>query len=585
MHEGKAGFEIAAGGEEYASLLELPMTETERTAIMALVKHGSQNRAAEALGWKRTRVQSRLRSVQARARAAAAVSGSTAPKVDGHVGVAPANVPAHLAGATTARYLLTAAQNNTHVHADFLTNLEAYAAFIGARIMVARFSYNKAAYGANSTKAGRGPTGADTAGMWYDPAIAAYVCDDPERHGSCRWQLAPGESGLLWCAEMNILPTAVHPLSGLDAYSGSASGVFPHAKIALESVPVIGDREPKFLYTTGAITQRNYIAKKEGLKAEFHHQFGALLVEVDLATGDWWARQINADDSGAFMDLTRRVADGEVTTGHSLLAIAWGDVHASEIDPKVRAVNWGKPGCVIDVLRPKYQIWHDTFSMRSRSHHEQKSFAARAEKFFMGPDADTVESELEDTATLMGIAHRDWCEMVVVSSNHDRHLERWLDEADYKADLPNAEFFLEMQLARVRALRVGGGGEWNALEWALVQRPTQCPAPGALGARFLGRDESFRIGPPGHEIECGAHGDEGPDGARGNTSNLSRLSVRIVKGHDHKATIRHGVFSSGVCNRRLAYAHGPSSWSISHTAVYTNGKRCILTQRAGKLWL
>jgi len=224
---------------------------------------------------------------------------------------------------------------------------------------------------------------------------------------------------------MNILPTAVHPLSGLESYSGAASAVFPHAKIALESVPVIGNRAPKMLYTTGAVTLRNYIAKKEGLKAEFHHQFGALLVEVDLVTGDWWARQLNADDGGTFHDLRNKVEDGTVTD-QPVLAISWGDVHAAEIDPKVRACNWGHSAgrAVIDALRPKHQFWHDTFSMRSRSHHEQKSFASRAAKYYEGKAADLVEDEIAATATLMGIAHRDWCEMIVVSSNHDRHLER-----------------------------------------------------------------------------------------------------------------------------------------------------------------
>jgi hypothetical protein len=558
------------------------MTATERTAIKALCEHGSQHAAADALGWKRTKLQSRLRAVQARA--AKAAPAPEPPPVHGHVPAPRANpAPAVPSGATTARYILTAAQNNTPVHADFLANLQAYARAIGARIMVSRFSYNKAAFGAKSTKAGRAPGAADTEGLWYDPAIAEYVCDDPARHGSCRWQLAPD---LVWCAEMNIMPTAVRPLSGLESYAGEASGIFPHAKIALESVPVIGDRPPKFNYTTGAVTQRNYIAKKEGLKGEFHHAYGALLVEVDLATGDWWCRQLNATDDGSFYDLTRRVEGGAVTLGHRILAINPGDVHASEIDPTVRALLWeaSHGRAAIDVLRPEIQILHDTESFRNRSHHELKSFAKRFEKWHAGPRLDTVETEVGVTASLLSIAARDWCQTVVVSSNHDRHGERWLDEADFRQDLPNAEFFLEAQLARVRALRVGGteAEQWNFLEWAVARA---WPDYATAGVRFLRRDESFVIGPPDHPIECGQHGDEGADGARGNTANYARMAVRMNKGHDHRATLHNGVASAGVCNRRLAYCHGPSSWSISHILTYQNGKRTIVTQRAGKLWL
>jgi hypothetical protein len=584
-------------GARYAHLLDQPMTTTERAAIEALVQHGSQNVAAAALGWKRTKLQSRLRAVQARvsldaaadrlvdeARAAAGEPTPEAPVVRGRVSVLgpqPAP-PCPDAPAGTRVYILTAAQNNTPVHAAFLANLEALAAHRGATIMVSRFTYNKAAYGKKSTKAGRGATSADTAALWYDPAILKYVCDEPELHGSCRWQLAPD---LLWCAEMNILPTAVLPLSGLESYAGTSSGIFPHAKVALESIPVLGDRPPKFNYTTGAVTQRNYIAKKEGLKGEFHHQFGALLVEVDDATGDWWCRQLNATDDGNFYDLTTRVADGKVETklAFGLLAFQPGDVHAIEIDQQVATVLWGRDGDpgALDYLRPAHQFVHDTFSHRNRSHHELKSFEARYAKWCAGELGDSVEAEVEMTAALLRRAHRPWCKTVVVSSNHDRHLERWLDDTDYKQDLPNAAFFLEAQLARVRATQAWPDRSWSAFQWA-AQR-AGCPRD----ILFLARDQSFRIGAPGHEIECGSHGDEGPNGSRGAPGNLSKLSVRMNTGHTHSACLRHGLAVAGVCNRRLPYAHGASSWSVSHTGTYQNGKRVILTARGaqGKLWL
>jgi hypothetical protein len=568
--------------KDYRDLLSLPVTAVEREVIDALVKYGSQNAAAEGLGYKRTRVQSALRRVQARQRAATnAVSDADrrAQALEGHVSTKAPMQMGVKPGTTVARYVLTSAQNNTRVHEEFLCNLEAYAEHIGAEIMISRYSYNKAAFGAKSTKAGRAPTAADTQGLWYDPRIEQYVCDDPDRHGSCRYQLAPD---LMWCAEMNILPTAIRPLSGLESYAGTASGIFPHAKIALESVPVIGDRPPKINYTTGTCTQRNYIAKKEGLKGEFHHCYSALIVEVETATGEWWVRQLNANEDGSFQDLNFAV-EGGVITNTDVLAVNWGDVHAVEIDPAVAIANWGAYGerhshgrlGVIDFLRPAYQFWHDTGSFAARGHHEIKVFSRRLEKHVSGGKADLVEAEIDAAADLLQVAHRDWCTTVIVSSNHDRHGERWLDEADYRQDLPNAAYFLEAQLARVRAIQAGE--DWDFLQWALIR--AECASP-----TFCKRDSSFKIGPPGHEIECGQHGDEGPDGARGNTANLSRMATRINKGHDHKATIRDGVYSAGVCNRRLPYAHGPSSWSVSHIVTYPSGKRAIITMRCGKYW-
>jgi hypothetical protein len=465
-------------------------------------------------------------------------------------------------------YVLTYAQNNTRVHVQFWRNLKAYCEHRGAELKVARGCYNLAAYGAGAVKPGqaKGDRG-DRGELWFDPAITPYVCDDPAKHGSCRWRLAPD---LLWCAEMQIEPTAVRPLSGLESYAGESSGIFPHTKIALESLPGAG--KAKFNFTTGACTQRNYIQKKAGIKAEFHHAYGALVVEVD-ANGDWWARHLNATNDGSFYDLGLRVRAGRVTSGHRPEAINWGDVHASEIDADVRDLNW-REGGILDTLRPRFQFMHDVHSFRSRSHHEEKSYGARLVK--LGRPLDSVEGELQMTLDLLNDARRKFCQTIIVSSNHDRHGERWLDESDYKRDLPNAEFFLEAQLARTRALKAGR--PWDFLAWALRDR-WGCPD------RFLAHDEPFVICSPDHPVQCGWHGDEGANGARGTTQNLLRVSIRINKGHDHSLTIRDGVTSAGACARKFSYEHGPSSHSVSHILTYKSGKRAGLTMRAGKCWL
>jgi hypothetical protein len=68
--------------KDYASLMLLPMTTLERETIEALVYYGSQQAAADGLGWKRSRVQSRLRAVQARQKAA---SEAVAKGKDGYL--------------------------------------------------------------------------------------------------------------------------------------------------------------------------------------------------------------------------------------------------------------------------------------------------------------------------------------------------------------------------------------------------------------------------------------------------------------------------------------------------------------------
>lgn len=483
-----------------------------------------------------------------------------------------------------ARYILTSAQNNTRVHGRFFENLEAYAKFVDARIMVSRFTYNKSSYvSKKSTKPGRGPTVDDMADAWYDTKLDPYICDDPARHGSCQWQLAPG---LVWCAEMNILPTAARPLSGLGTYTRLASGVFPHAKIAMQSIPVGTNDDPKFVYTTGTVTHRNYIQKKAGLKADFHHAYAALIVEVN-SEGEWWARHLNCIGRGSFydcpagMDGLCYVDGGDVYDGERAEALNVGDLHASEADEDALEALWGKGG-IVDTIKPKYQFLHDVFSMRSRSHHDFKSFGRMFEKFLDG--VESVEKEVAVTAEVVKRALRPDCEVVIVNSNHDRHGERWLDEADYRRDLLNSEFFLEAQLDRLKSLRYARDNlkigtkprPWNFLEWALRRSQVQ-------GVRILDQDASFVIcRDKSGGIECGWHGDDGPNGSRGTTQSLLNVGRRVNKGHDHTAAILDGVYSAGACARRFSYQHGPTAHSVSHIITYPNGKRTILTVKNGR---
>jgi hypothetical protein len=484
------------------------------------------------------------------------------------------------------RYLLSSAQNNTHVFAPFLKNLEAYRLWHEqnnghCELQIARFSYNKNQFlNPKSQKFGT-IKASDEDQCWYDEAIAPYVCDDPKIHGTRRWQLAPD---LFWCSEMNILPTATDPLSDLKTYTGSASSIFPHAKVAMKGVPTVREIEgnTKHIYTTGTVTGRNYVQKKAGLKAEFHHTFAAILAEVN-EFGDWWVRQLVADSKGNFEDCPGgkviKVANGEVSSESGRIeALNWGDIHAEDVPEERIQRYWGEQAnSVVNLLRPKYQIANDIHSFHARSHHEINKFSKNYEKFIQG--IDRVDAEVDRTAALLNRMEREFSTTVVISSNHDRFGERWLDECSFKSDLQNVEYYLEAQLERVRAIK-RGETDWMFLEWAAKR--AGCPET----VRFLKIDDSFVIcAKSGHPIECGLHGDIGPNGSRGSTMNLSTVGSRISKGHDHTATIKDGVYSAGTCALDQKYNRGgATTWSVSHIICYTSGKRAILTERSQRLW-
>lgn len=460
------------------------------------------------------------------------------------------------------RYILTSAQNNTPVWKDCWYNLRAMAEHYDARVMVARFTYDKSSYGENAVKPGT-LKASDFDGLWYDPEVLPFVCDEMV-------ELAPG---LVWCGELNILPTAVNPLSGLEAYTGRASGIFPHATFAMDSV-ASGKREAtKINYTTGTVTQRNYIQKKAGLKAEHAHGYGALLVEV-TPDGSWFVRQLQAAPDGSVRDLDLCARGGFVSEGHRVEAVTWGDVHARMLDPTVRELSWGEGG-MLEALRPRFQFVHDVLDFRARNHHDVASGLRMFARYASGQDS--VEDEVREVGELLDSIHRDWCETVVVDSNHDRAMERWVVETDYRRDPANAMYYLEAALACHRAIRDGDEG-FHLLEWA-VRRSGH-----GQKVRFLREDESFVVCRDQQGgIECGMHGHLGPNGMRGGIVAFGRMGRRANVGHAHSAAIYRGVFQAGTSSLLdLGYNRGPSSWSHSHIVTYPEATRTVVTMWNGR---
>jgi len=512
-------------------------TERQREVARAVIATGSVSAAARELGIKRSQVQRALTALRRKGALAAS--------------------------STIRRYLLTAAQDDTAVHAPFWQNLLAYGEHLGAEVMVGPFTYNKAVFSDHETRGGA-----------FRAELQPYLRYD-------QVDLGP----IVFCAEMNTLPTAVQPLSGLEAYTGQKWSVFPHAKVALLSVPTAVDRLPKQIMTTGCCTIDNYIEKKAGLKARFHHIIGATLVEID-DEDRVWCRQLNAASDGSFQDMDVVVRDGEITDGHAVEAVCWGDLHVEKMDPIIADAGWGVdlehmtcvPGdTMIDALRPRYQFFHDALDFTARNHHNIKDHHHRFRMIQAG--TDLVESDVAGVARFARATQRDFCQTVFVFSNHDDALPRWLKTADFREDPANAPFFLRCQLALYEAMQ-REDRDFNVFWWALQQVDDRRMD----GLLFVDDDESFVICQATGGVECGMHGHLGINGSRGSAVQLTKTAMRINRGHEHSPSIHAGVYTAGISGRLdQGYNRGLSGWSQTHIVTYPNGKRTLVTMVDG-MW-
>jgi hypothetical protein len=336
------------------------------------------------------------------------------------------------------------------------------------------------------------------------------------------------------------------------------------------------DQPVKLMYTTGCATQLNYIQKKAGQKAEHHHRYAFLIVEVD-GKGNWWVRQVAARKNGrVIQDLNVLVEDGVVTsTKASVAAITWGDIHATKADPKVTAASMD----MLDTLRPKHQALHDLFEGAGFNPHDRK-YKNNHEKFAIWlRGLHRVSEEFARTKAVIEQYLRPGCITIVPDANHDRKwLKLWLREFDYRVDPANAELFLRLQAFMYSEISKGKlPKNVNLVERAMVN---EAGLPkGAVS--FLIPDESYIVG----EVELGMHGHLGANGANGSPNNLSKIGVKLSTAHTHTTGIYHGLYVAGtstVLTQEWGYTTGPSAWTHSHVLQYDNGQRCIVTQRGDK---
>lgn len=450
------------------------------------------------------------------------------------------------------RYVVTAAQNATPVHMQFFASLRNYCIRMGAQLIVIPYRYR------NPTSMWTERAAADD---WWAPELAPYLLDrriELNRH-------------LVLLADIKTQPTATSPLQGFETMTGSRSAIVGHPKLELVTVPTPQERLPKILTTTGAVTERNYIPSKAGKKGEFHHTFGACVVELE--GGLFHMRQINAVKDGSFCELEYEYGP-DWRKPSELAGLVMGDTHVEFVDPDVVKATFG-PGGIVQSLRPKYLVWHDVHDFYSRSHWHRGEVFVNYVKHHTG--RDNVEKMLDETFAFIDRHTPKGATNIFVSSNHpNNHLSRWLKETDPRGDPENCVFWartFEALCMRARMTDSGARTVDPFTYWAKKKLNVagQCV--------FLDQDQNYQI----NGIEVGYHGDHGPNGARGNIRSFGKIGAKPVIGHGHSPGIKDGVYQTGTNSRlRLEFMRGPSSWLHTDCLIYRNGKRTLLNVIDGK---
>ena len=366
--------------------------------------------------------------------------------------------------------------------------------------------------------------------------------------------------------------TATNPLTGLESLSGAASAIYGHAQLAMRMVPVTSNRYPKVLYTTGSISQSKYSDTRAGIRGDHHHGYGGIVLERDGRR--FHIRGLVADDSGGFYDLDRYYGPKSSKKAKRALALVTGDTHAQFADPKCADATFNNADSLCSVVNPEKIVRHDLLDFAASGHHNRKDPVHKIAIHAAG--MQYVEKELELTTAMLNDTTPPGVENIVIASNHNEHLMRWLKEVCAPLDEPwNAGVWIDLWSALKDTIYMGDGG-------------AQCGDPFALWAekrltvhaKFLDRGESCMIG----GIEVALHGDAGTNGSRGSLNQFAKLGVKTITGHSHTPGIKHGAYAVGTSSRlKLSYNRaGASSWAHCHCIIHPNGKRQLVFVIDGK---
>ena len=435
-------------------------------------------------------------------------------------------------------FVVTSAQDTTGPFRPFFESLKVYCDSRGAELIIIPVHYkNVSLYTA----------GQEYKKAWH-PDIEPYLIDQRVSLG-----------GLDVMANIKVAATAANPLSDLDSIGGGRWTIFGHSQMAMEPVPTAGSKRPKRMYTTGSVTQKNYSETKYGAKAEFHHVFGALVVELDGRRV--FIRQLNADSTGGFYDLDKHYTAEGVTEGHRPASLTTGDEHVKWMRPSVKRATYTDEDSIVKTLRPEVIVRHDVIDAYAVSHHHLNDPLTQYKKHHKGDNC--ARSELDQCVDFINATTPDDSETWIVASNHHDHIDKWLARASANADHHNADLILELQAKQRQAIR--DGTDIRAFPIYLGERLT-------CKYRILDRNTPAMI----KGVDHSQHGDVGTGGSKGSARALSKAAHKMTLGHSHVARIVKSVYQAASSAGELEYYKGLGAHTNTHVLQYPNGKRTLI---------
>lgn len=338
---------------------------------------------------------------------------------------------------------------------------------------------------------------------------------------------------------------SIDPLFKVDP---DRSIIIAHSKQAFTSVPNRIGEHPHLLYFTGCITKPNYADNRQGRVAKQNHVQGGCIVEI-VDNKDFHIRNFQCDIENGFADEGCYYKGSNVSKIKSDIVL--GDIHCGSESKE--AIESSKQ--MIKEFQCKKVYLNDLFDARSVSHHEDRDLYS---KYNRPVHQQSLQSELDYLGNFLINFYKDieHSELIVVPSNHDHFVSRWLTEGRFVFDSPkNAKLGAELFSHYL-------DGE-NPIEYYLRSRGFLKKIKIKF---FYFTDEIVSYG---YDIH---HGHKGVNSPKGSIKAFDKCYGKNASAHTHQPKKdKNSVVAGTNCSLDQHYIIGTgSSWLGSNILLYEN---------------
>lgn len=359
-------------------------------------------------------------------------------------------------------------------------------------------------------------------------------------------------SSNLLAKDVKLYPAHRNPAYGNRDLAKDRSLIIAHTKQDQAPCPALDPEKPRTIYTTGVITTRDFNETASGFRNAQELVKGAVAVDIDKKTGEFFARHCQFTDNG-LSDMGYTYKPSGVVEKDPAMHLKMGDVHSLFTEPQYKAASIDQIN-YFDVPEVSAGDWFDG---KSISHYESGNMIERSELLTLEHELNYLIKDVEDWLS------KTKCKLGMTASNHPEWIKRYLLSNRWTTDPVNYRLGLELTNAAVQG--------YDPIEYYFKQN-----APELLTRiNFYKRSDFLREQGWLYTI----HGDLGPDGARGSIHNQAAAG-QVLMEHIHGPGKRGKVMAVGtLALKTLQYAaYRLSSWQAQNIIVFKSGT-------AQQLWM